>query len=278
MENIKVSVNDIEGSGGNEDVESLLSPIGKGNNKKDMNDNNSTNTNDFINEKDLAEIERLIDKGKTIYNDFNTYNKEEFKSLKNDELKMNIKHEQHFNEHLQVKLKYLEKKLYVLQMKYNTYKRWYDRMNIFIIIISTLLSVYEAFRLEIIDIIHENNTQLNITVNMVPIIISSTITCSAAIIKFKKYQEKMENMQYTREKVLSSMSKIEYIKESLWFIINDKQFQETKKKYIDEVYLIYNESISELERHLKYNDPHKFLKQYKELPDKKKQKNSYKYF
>ena len=108
MENIKVSVNDIEGSGGNEDVESLLSPIGKGNNKKDMNDNNSTNTNDFINEKDLAEIERLIDKGKTIYNDFNTYNKEEFKSLKNDELKMNIKHEQHFNEHLQVKLKYLE--------------------------------------------------------------------------------------------------------------------------------------------------------------------------
>ena len=92
MENIKVSVNDIEGSRGDEDVESLLSPIGKGNNKKDMNDNNSTNTNDFINEKDLAEIERLIDKGKTIYNDFNTYNKEEFKSLKNDELKMNIKH------------------------------------------------------------------------------------------------------------------------------------------------------------------------------------------
>ena len=34
-----------------------------------------------------------------------------------------------------------------------------------------------------------------------PIFIGSVITCTSSILKFKKYQEKMENMQFTREKV-----------------------------------------------------------------------------
>ena len=48
---------------------------------------------------------------------------------------------------------------------------------------------------------------MKIFFNMVPIGISSIITCSAAIIKFKKYQDKMEHMQFTREKVILSISK-----------------------------------------------------------------------
>ena len=106
---------------------------------------------------------------------------------------------------------------------------------------------------------------------MVPLSISSIITCSAAIIKFKKYQEKMENMQFTREKVILAISKIKYVQESLWFS-NDDEFNIIKKKYVDDVYLIYNESNSELERHIKFNDHHKFYKMYQKQPKQKKDK------
>ena len=75
-------------------------------------------------------------------------------------------------------------------MKYNEYKKWYDRTNIFIIIISTVLSVFESFRLEVEDLIPPESHGLELFFNMIPIGISSIITCSAAIIKFRKYQEK----------------------------------------------------------------------------------------
>jgi len=173
---------------------------------------------------------------------------------------MNIKHEREFDGHLEKKLTFLSERLDLLQMKYNGYKQWYDRMNITIIIISTLLSVFESFRLEVDELIPENNHGLRLFFNMTPIAISSTITCAAAIIKFKKYQEKMENMQFTREKVITSISRIEYVKESLWFNEGDDDFHDIKQKYLSEVFIIYNESIAELKRHIKFNDPHKFDK------------------
>ena len=109
-------------------------------------------------------------------------------------------------------------------------------MNITIIIISTVLSVFESFRLEVDDLIPENNHGLRLFFNMTPIAISSTITCSAAIIKFKKYQEKMENMQFTREKVILSISKIKHIQELIRFCNEDK-LDEVKKKYLDDILL-----------------------------------------
>ena len=113
---------------------------------------------------------------------------------------------------------------------------------------------------------------------MTPIVISSTITCSAAIIKFKKYQEKMENMQFTREKVITSISRIEQVKESLWFNNEEEEFIQIKENYLNEVFTIYNESITELKRHIKFDDHHKFDKHVNEKNkenNKNKNKNMY---
>ena len=195
-----------------------------------------------------------------LYDKFKEKNIDQIEDIKNNDLKMNIKHEREFDGHLEKKLTFLTERLDLLQMKYNGYKQWYDRMNITIIIISTVLSVFESFRLEVDDMIPENNHNLRLFFNMTPIAISSTITCAAAIIKFKKYQEKMENMQFTREKVITSISRIEHVKESLWFNEGDDDFHEIKLKYLSEVFTTYNESIAELKRHIKFNDPHKFDK------------------
>ncbi len=192
----------------------------------------------------------------------------------NDKMKMNLTYEKEFKDHLQKKLNKLDNRLNILQMKYNSYKLWYDRFNIMIIFISSFLSIFEALRNEVDDKIRDNES-LTVFFNMVPIGISSTITCSAAIIKFKKYQEKMENMQFTREKVILAISKLKYVQESLWFN-GDEEFGNIKQKYLDDVYLIYNESNSELERHIKYSDHHKFYKMYQKRPEKKgKKKKEY---
>tara|TARA_Y100000817_G_scaffold109628_1_gene85766 strand:+ start:1358 stop:2224 length:867 start_codon:yes stop_codon:yes gene_type:complete len=212
-------------------------------------------------------IKDILSSSNKIYEDFNKYNS--IPNTIDNELRMNIQYEKEFREHLQKKLNKLDNRLCILQMKYNTYKKWYDRFNIMIIIISSVLSIYEALRNEVLDYINQDDTSLKVFLNMVPIGISSSITCSAAIIKFKKYQEKMENMQFTREKVLMAISKIKTVQESLWFSKDNNDFEDIKTKYLEDVYIVYNESNSELERHIKFNDYHKFFKLYREPPKQK---------
>ena len=208
------------------------------------------------------------------FSEFMEKNREDIYRIKKDKLRMKIPHEKDFNKHLEKKLDFLTERLDLLQMKYNGYKKWYDRMNISIIIVSTVLSVFESFRLEIQDLIPEDSHGLELTFNMIPIVISSGITCAAAIIKFKKYQEKMENMQFTREKVITSISRIENVKESLWFN-EDRDFKNIKDNYLKEVFTTYNESKAELKRHIKFDDPRKFTKHVTEK--KKENKNVYIY-
>ena len=52
-----------------------------------------------------------------------------------------------------------------------------------IIFISSVLSVYAAFRGKIDELVEQ--TMPSITVNMVPILLSASITCIASIIKLK---------------------------------------------------------------------------------------------
>jgi hypothetical protein len=191
-------------------------------------------------------LQKDIDNDENFYKEINKQKQDKvFKSL-------NITTETQFTDHLQTKLDKLSNRLKILQIKYIGYKKWYDNCNISIIIVSALLSVFEAFRNEITDHIGDNNAG-SLIFNMVPIAVSTSITCSAAIIKFKKYQEKMENMQFTREKVILAISKIKHIQELLWFS-KDDEFESIKQKYVNDIYGFYNESTSELERHIKYSD------------------------
>jgi hypothetical protein len=162
---------------------------------------------------------------------------------------LNLENEYEFNEHLQGKLDKLNIRLKKLQQKYYSYKTWYDRLNIMIIIISSVLSIIEALRNEL-DHLTEDNKTWSVIFNMVPLSISTFITGTAAIIQFQKYQEKMENMQFTKEKVILAISKLKHVQEMIWFSSGD-EFEKVKQKYIQDIYSFYNESSSELERQLK---------------------------
>lgn len=162
---------------------------------------------------------------------------------------LNLESEHEFNQHLQGKLDKLNSRLKRLQEKYYSYKTWYDRLNIMIIIISSILSVLEALRNELFHIT-ENNKTWTVLFNMIPLSISTFITGTAAIIQFQKYQEKMENMQFTKEKVILAISKLKHVQEIIWFS-KPEEFDQVKHKYLHDIYIFYSESSSELERQLK---------------------------
>lgn len=229
---------------------------------------NLKNLKDMSNDEIEGKIDEIKFSSKNIKDRFIKRNEVYDIYYENSQKRMNIEYERDLRNHLQRKLNRLDERLRVLQMKYNTYKKWYDRFNIIIIFISSGLSIFEALRSQIVDKIKEDSG-IYYFFNMVPITMSTTITCTAAIVKFKKYQEKMENMQFTREKVILAISKIKEIQESLWFN-DEKAFPEIKKRYLDEVYNVYNESHSELERHIKYNDYEKYRKKYDKNNDKDK--------
>ena len=69
----------------------------------------------------------------------------------------------------------------------------------FIIVVSSILGIYETFRVKIDDV--EKTPVLDVGANVVPIFLSGIITCTASIIKLKKYQEKSDAIHLTREKV-----------------------------------------------------------------------------
>ena len=238
------------------------------NKKEDTKINETENTKISETENKLQRINTIKEKSKKLKESFVKRNKLYDKNQLEDKRKMNIIYEKDFKDHLQVKLDILDNRLNILQMKYNIYKKWFDRFNITIIIMSSSLSIFEALRNEISDHVTEN-TPFYFVFNMIPITMSSLITCTAAIIKFKKYQDKMEHMQFTREKVILAISKLNEVKESLWFN-EHKDFKGIKHKYFHDMYINYNESNSELKRHIKFNDYHKFKKIYDKQPGKEK--------
>ena len=252
-----LQISDVEDNGGDNDQSS-----GGGNDQSNGGDNDQSNgggndqpsqtetpSEEITNQKRLRQILKKDDRlNRSFYIHMNEKPKPESDSL-------TIQSETHFAKHLQLKLDKLSKRLMILQIKYQSYKRWYDTCNILIIIVSAMLSVFEAFRNEIISHIQPESVG-ELIVNLIPITVSTSITCAAAIIKFKKYQEKMENMQFTREKVILAISKIKNVQENLWFS-SDKQFSAVKEKYINDIYSFYNESNSELERHIKFSDHNK---------------------
>ena len=214
------------------------------NSHENSNNNLSDNTNENSNNN---EIDNLSDNtNDDVYNYSRNTN---YFNNSNNLNELTLKTEKEFDKHLQDKLKKLDLRLKLLQKKYHKYKTWYDKLNIMIIIISSFLSIIEALRNEL-DNIADDSEIWTILFNMIPLSISTFITGTVAIIKFQKYQEKMENMQFTKEKVILAISKIKHIQELIKFS-KPKEFEEVKKKYFNDIYTFYNESNSELERQLK---------------------------
>jgi hypothetical protein len=79
----------------------------------------------------------------------------------------------------------------ILELKYHRYKSCHNFWSVSTILLSSILTLIESCKLIFIDDNNDNKTAEEFFA-FSPIFISTVITCSTSILKFKKYQEKME--------------------------------------------------------------------------------------
>lgn len=157
---------------------------------------------------------------------------------------------------IKLKLTSLSNRDKILQIKLARYQKKHENLNMFIIFVSTVLGIYETFRVKIDDIIE---TQfLDVGTNVVPIVLSGIITCTASIIKLKKYQEKSDNIHLIREKVSVARSNLKTVQEHLLFCKDPNELKQIKKIYFKTTFDSYCQAQSYLDKHVKEIDYHKY--------------------
>ena len=230
------------------EISSLTLSIESAESNDDISPNNKLNNNLYQNKKNLDlfyELDSLLDN----------------KSLGDNCQKNNIdvkflKRKNYLINHVEDKLNKLETKIRLVEMKNTEYKSCYNCVNISIIIMSTLLTFLESFKAIYINKITENDQNLFIkyTFDMLPIGIGSIITCSASILKFKKYQEKMENICKILESASISIINLKKTREKLVFCDNLEKYNNIYNNFNNDIYENYINISQSFDRILKKKD------------------------
>jgi len=172
--------------------------------------------------------------------------------------------------YVQKKIEKLNIRANILQFKYSDYKKYYDGVNILIIIISTLLTILESIK----NVVGDNGEGVKKLFQIIPIIFSSSIVIIASILKFKKYQEKMEIMNICVEKCITTSYRLRRIREKIHNIVSEEGLLTLKEEFINDGYEEYLNSQEEIAKSLKYKDLVKHLQTYHNLNLKIQRSNS----
>lgn len=167
--------------------------------------------------------------------------------------------------YLQTKIDKLHQRIRLVQHKYASYKKYNDGVNIGIILLSTTMTLLEAIKSEIGVTTLSEHTGASHFFSLSPVFISSTITCAAAIVKFKKFQEKMEGISKAVEKCVFAISRIKKCQEDIIFLKSQEHFEEIKERYQKDIYDYYSVCDTEIQSFLKTDDYGKYLKFLNEL-------------
>ena len=146
------------------------------------------------------------------------------------------------DEHFNKKYRKLNQTKSILELKYKKYKWCNDFWNISIIGISSILTLIESCKLVFLDL-NENYEEDNLTQNffvLSPIFLGTTITGISSYIKFKKYQDYMEEIYILIDRCIGMLAKLKnkidnidlLIQDTLANLLSDKN---KDKNYISEL-------------------------------------------
>ena len=172
-------------------------------------------------------------------------------------------------DHIKHNLYNLSNRTRILRFKYKKYKKLYDKNNIAIIVISSILTLFSAIT-NLLKTEIDKSVGVQYIVGIIPIILGGTITLIAAIMKFKKLQEKMETISNLIEKSIIVMSKLKKTSEDLYLKQNDyddKEFQTLESTFLNETCDMCNNCIMQMEQITKDRDYTTYLEKIKESDD-----------
>ena len=164
-------------------------------------------------------------------------------------------------DNIKLKLNILSTRDKIIQVKLAKYQKKHEYLQMSVIILSSMLSIYEAFRVKIDDVI--KTEIIDTGVSIIPITLSGLITCTASFIKLKKYHEKSDQIQLTREKVSVARAKLKTVQEHLLFCKTEEDLHKIKKIYFNNAFGFYCEGNENLDKYVKEID-------YKRYADKVK--------
>jgi len=159
-------------------------------------------------------------------------------------------------ENIKLKLKVISKRDKVIQAKLAKYQRKNENLNMLIIFVSTILGIYETFRVKIDDVI--KTEIIDVSINVIPIVLSGIITCTASIIKLKRYQDNIDNIHLTREKVSVARANLRTVQEHLLFCKSSEDLHRIKKIYFNNAFNSYCDGNAYLDKYVKEVDYHKY--------------------
>jgi len=162
--------------------------------------------------------------------------------------------------HIKEKKRRLDLYRKILELKYNRYKKCHNFWSMSTIILSTSLTVIESCKLIFLD---DDNPDKSVHdfFDLSPILLGSIITCSSSIIKFKKYQEKMEVYNNTIEKCINMISKLKNKRDLLELQNNCADatiINNLLKNYNDEILSEYCIIYQESQKYIKNTDYDKY--------------------
>jgi len=169
-----------------------------------------------------------------------------------------------FFAYVQIKIDKLTTRANILRFKYNIYKKYYDWSNIAIICISTFLTLFESAK-SITELDQDKDRTLIKAMNIFPLLVSASITLIASILKFKKFQEKMENIIKCIERCIATSYRMHRIREKIRIVESENVLKKLKETFYGEPYEAYANCQEEIDKHLKYKDLVKHMKTYHKL-------------
>ena len=169
-----------------------------------------------------------------------------------------------FQNYVQDKLDKISIRANIIRFKYSGYKQCFDCINILIIIASATLTLVEAIKAEF-ELEDTEYSGSNTFFTSFPLIVSSAITVIAAVMKFKKYQEKMESLSRCIEKAIFTTYRLKRIQEQTRHATDLDTITKLIQSYSGEPYDLYLKCQEEMEKCLKYEDLVKHMKTYFDL-------------
>lgn len=152
---------------------------------------------------------------------------------------------------LQSKITKMNDRKVITEMKQEDYKFLFDAFNIFILFLSAVLTVIEAIKNDV-DVERANEPTKQFF-KISPLFISTTIGFITAIIKFKRFQEKLEMNTKAIEKSIFTTYRMKKLQEDLHFA-DEVAYAKLLEIYKEEIFPLYNQAQGEIEGTLQHKD------------------------
>ena len=154
-----------------------------------------------------------------------------------------------FDDHIQKKIDKLGERTRYINYKFEDVRYYFRKYSITIIYLATLLTLIEAL-MNSLPIEEIENIFIRNVIRFIPLLLSSSISLLAALIKFNKYEDKIENITRTTEKCITTMAKLKNIKEQLYFSTSNKKIVKLITIFLNTIYHEYLESNTSIEKQL----------------------------